>query len=84
MENNGIITPCALLPIKITDLKNKTVEDAIKDYENSEIIKDLLLKKYTGKCGHCKYKNNCGGCRAIPNSVLEDPLGEDISCFIQP
>ena len=82
MENNGIITPCALLPIKITDLKNKSVEEAINDYENSDIIKSLLLKQYKGKCGVCKYKNNCGGCRAIPNSVLNDPLGEDISCFI--
>ena len=82
MENNGIITPCALLPIKITDLKNKSVEEAIKDYENSEIIKDLLLKKYKGKCGICKYKNSCGGCRAIPYSSSGDPLGEDISCFI--
>ena len=54
----------------------------LRKFPLSEIIKDLLLKKYKGKCGICKYKNSCGGCRAIPYSSLGDPLGEDISCFI--
>ena len=82
MESNGNITPCALLSIPITNLKNKTVKDAQEEYISSELIKKLLLKDYNGKCKSCIHKNFCGGCRAIPFGLYNNPLGEDISCFM--
>lgn len=83
MDYNGDITPCALLGVPITNLNQKSVEEAQYDYENSELIRDLLNKNYKGKCASCNYKNHCGGCRAIPYGLSDDPMGEDITCFLK-
>ncbi len=82
MESDGTITPCALLGIPITNLKEKSVSDAQNEYVSSEIITRLLLKDYEGKCSGCKHKDFCGGCRAFSFGLSGNPFGEDVSCFI--
>ena len=83
MESDGSITPCALLNAKITNIKNKSIEEARLEYSNSSIIKDLLKKNYKGKCSVCNFKHHCGGCRAIPYGLENDAMGEDITCFLK-
>ena len=82
MESNGNITPCALLNIPITNIKEKDIPSAQKEYVSSEIIKRLLLKDYEGNCKSCNHKHFCGGCRAIPYNLHNNPFGEDVSCFM--
>lgn len=39
---------------------------------------------YKGKCGHCRYLQTCGGCRALAFYHSGDVLGEDPTCFFEP
>lgn len=78
----GIVTPCAVLfePIlNINDYNN--VKEMTKAYENSQIIKSLITRKYSGKCGECKFNRICGGCRAIAKGLTGDFMGTDKTCW---
>jgi len=37
-----------------------------------------------GKCGRCRYKQTCGGCRALAYYKSNDLLAEDSTCFFDP
>lgn len=80
--SNGILTPCSLIPqIKILDLsETNDLDTIIKCFKNSNIIKDLILKNYDGKCGKCNFKYSCGGCRARAFNLSKNLLGEDPLC----
>lgn len=82
MKSNGDITPCALLDVPITNIFQRSIEQAQDDYANSVLINNLLKKNLQGKCGICKFKNLCGGCRAVPYGLNKNPLGEDINCYM--
>jgi len=50
---------------------------------------DLLIKlrkreTLKGKCGICRYKHTCGGCRAFTYYKTGDYLESDPSCFFNP
>lgn len=78
----GIVTPCAVLfePILKID-EYDTTEEMTKAYENSKIIKRLITRKYSGKCGKCKLNRVCGGCRATAKGLTGDFMGSDITCW---
>jgi len=59
---NGDVTPCPYLPVKLGNVR----ETAFKDiWFNSPLFKDLRNQDtLKGKCGICKYRSICGGCRA--------------------
>ncbi|MFH1231932.1 MAG: radical SAM protein [Planctomycetota bacterium] len=40
--------------------------------------------KLKGKCGRCRYKHTCSGCRAIAYYHSGDYLAEDPTCFFEP
>ena len=37
-----------------------------------------------GKCGRCRYKFTCGGCRAMAWFHSGDLMAEDPTCFFEP
>jgi len=37
-----------------------------------------------GKCGRCRYRETCGGCRAVAYWRTGDFLAEDPTCFFEP
>jgi radical SAM protein with 4Fe4S-binding SPASM domain len=79
MYSNGDITPCALFQKTITHL-NQELEVAILEYQNSSIIKNLLLKNFSS-CKTCNHLHNCGGgCRAYADG-FGDYLMKDPTCF---
>lgn len=58
----GDVTPCPYLPIKLGNIRDKAFKEI---WFNSPVLKDLRNpEKLKGKCGLCKYKYICGGCRA--------------------
>jgi radical SAM protein with 4Fe4S-binding SPASM domain len=81
VDSDGNVTPCALLKIPIVNLAGMSVKEAQQKYCESEIIKNLFDRSYHGKCGSCDLKRLCGGCRAIPEGLSGDYLGEDPTCF---
>lgn len=82
INSDGIVTPCSMMEEKILDINDyDNYKGIIKAYEDSEIVKKLFEKKYSGKCGNCKLKRICGGCRAAAKAYTGDILGSDMSCW---
>ncbi len=81
VTSDGIITPCAVLPCKILDANGKQPSSLKEEYEQSQTVKELLSRKLKGKCGSCRLKRICGGCRAIPFALTGELMGEDSTCW---
>lgn len=78
IQPDGIVTPCALLPIKAGDVKEKSFSDI---WKNSEVFEKLRDRNYLkGSCGNCKDNEHCGGCRARAYGKYGDYLASDPSC----
>jgi len=58
---SGDVQPCAYLNLPIGNVRDIPFSEI---WENNAIFKELRTLNYSGKCGLCKYKKACGGCRA--------------------
>ena len=75
----GKVYPCPFLPISVGSIKKDSFE---KIWESSDLINKLQDREYLlGKCGRCKYRNACGGCRAEAFNVLNDVFETDPGCW---
>lgn len=78
IRNDGTVTPCTLLYISCGNILKESLEDIL----NNDIMKKIKNREVGGKCGVCRYKIICGGCRACAYQLNGNPLGEDPECFI--
>jgi AdoMet-dependent heme synthase len=59
---NGDVTPCPYLPVSAGNVRTQSFADI---WHNSPLFAALRDPgTLTGKCGRCRYKTICGGCRA--------------------
>ena len=78
----GEVSPCALLSDHFSG-GNVLKQDLHDILLNSELFKKIVDRKnFGGKCGRCKFKFTCGGCRAMAYYINNDLYGEDPTCFI--
>lgn len=83
IQSNGIITPCSMIKEKILDLNEcKTIDDIVEKYQNSELVIKLFERAFFGKCGLCKKRYICGGCRASAKGRTGQLFGSDESCWL--
>jgi radical SAM protein with 4Fe4S-binding SPASM domain len=82
VTSRGLVTPCAVLPITILDANQKSADEIRREYANSLIVRNLLVRKLNGKCGSCRLKQVCGGCRAVAYSLGGGLLGSDNTCWL--
>ncbi len=79
LRPNGDVYPCTFLPVKVGNIREKTLSDI---WRKSPILKNLrnrtLLK---GKCGECGYRDTCGGCRGRAYACSGDYLETDPICM---
>lgn len=81
-----IITPdgevglCTRLYEKIGSIRDKPIKKILD--ENAIINTVCDRKNLHGKCGRCKYKFICGGCRGWAYRTTGDYLGEDSLCWL--
>ncbi|MEK7635734.1 MAG: radical SAM protein [Patescibacteria group bacterium] len=80
---NGDMTPCALMNLPIMNVFDISIEEIAKKYQESEIVKNMLDMKLTGKCGSCSKKYQCGGCRARAMIRNNHYLAEDPDCWLE-
>ena len=67
----AIVEPCG-------NLNNNTLQEI---WEKSKQIEELRTREnLKGKCGKCKNKYICGGCRAYAYATTGDILQEDVFC----
>ena len=78
IRNDGTVTPCTLLYISCGNILNESLEEIL----NNDIMQKIKKRELSGKCGGCKYKMICGGCRACAYQLSGNPLAEDPECFI--
>lgn len=82
ISNTGKVYPCGYLQVKAGDLKARTFTEI---WENSKVFNQLRDRaNLRGKCGICRYRRICGGCRARAFTTAGDYLSEEPYCVYQP
>lgn len=76
--NNGDLKVCTRLPYRIGSLLNKNLSELVR---TDEVIKNLCLRNFQGKCGTCSNVYICGGCRAEAYSKNNNIFDEDSWCW---
>ena len=79
----GDVAPCPLL---VDSVKYGNVgEDSLAEILLSHpVFLALERSEVKGKCGICRYKKVCKGCRALAYYKSGDVLAEDPICFFEP
>lgn len=79
LRPNGDVYPCTFLPIKVGNIREKSLTDI---GHNSTVLNKLrnrsLLK---GKCKECRFREKCGGCRGRAYACHDDYLESDPVCL---
>lgn len=76
IKPNGDVVPCPLLEVKAGNVR----EMSLREILNSKVFVELRKREVKGKCGLCKYKVICGGCRVRAYLHSGDYLAEDPLC----
>jgi len=80
----GDVAPCVhLLDSEVVcgNVRKTPLSEILK---SSEVLQRLRRRELKGKCGRCKYRETCGGCRALAYYHHGDYLAEDPTCFYEP
>jgi radical SAM protein with 4Fe4S-binding SPASM domain len=79
IQPNGLVTPCVFMPIVVGDLRKNSLKEI---WDSSRVLDDLRDRtRLQGRCGHCEYKNFCGGCRARAYAYYKKYLAPDPGCI---
>jgi radical SAM protein with 4Fe4S-binding SPASM domain len=85
VSTEGEITPCVQLLDSSVSCGN------VRDARLSEVLETHPVftglrsrERLEGKCGRCRYRMSCGGCRALAHYVNGDLFAEDPTCFFEP
>jgi radical SAM protein with 4Fe4S-binding SPASM domain len=77
---DGNLMPCSRLQLVLGNVRRDSLMDV---WYSSEVLDTLRNRdNLKGKCSSCKYKNWCGGCRAMAWARHGDYLAEDPNCWI--
>jgi len=76
VKPDGAVTPCPLLDVSVGNVR----ETPLKELWNSEALERLRRREVEGRCGACKHKIICGGCRARALAHYRDMFMEDPLC----
>lgn len=80
----GEVAPCGILldDVHCGNVREKTLHQIVDD---SPVFQRLLNRDLLkGRCGRCRYKTTCGGCRAMAFFEHGDLLADDPTCFFEP
>lgn len=78
----GEVAPCPLLLDNISggNVYKQNLKEIL--FESDLFMKIVDRENIKGKCGTCKYKFTCGGCRVMAYYSSNDIFAEDPTCFI--
>jgi AdoMet-dependent heme synthase len=81
VKPNGDVWPCPFIEVSCGNVRQTPFRHI---WTSSHIFEDLRQRemRLKGRCGDCKYRRLCGGCRGRTLAVSGDYLNEDPSCFI--
>ena len=84
VNSEGDVSPCGILldEVRCGNVREKSFQQIL---DASSAFQDVLDRnRLKGKCGRCRYKFTCGGCRAMAYFDTGDLMGEDPTCFFEP
>jgi len=76
---DGTIHPGGLVPV---DIGNVRKDSLVEVYRDSDLLKDVRMRRMRGPCSTCGFKEVCGGSRARAYAYYGDPLSSDPACFL--
>jgi radical SAM protein with 4Fe4S-binding SPASM domain len=81
IKANGDVWPCPFVEATAGNLRDRSFESI---WRESPVFADLRDRENTlkGRCGECKYRKICGGCRGRAMAYSGGYLDEDPSCFL--
>lgn len=76
----GDVAPCPYMPLFLGNIRYESLKEI---WSNSVILRKLRNRSgLKGKCGACRHRDVCGGCRAKALLYSGDFMEEDPSCPI--
>jgi radical SAM protein with 4Fe4S-binding SPASM domain len=81
----GGVAPCVQLldsGAEVGNVRESRLSDLIASHPVFEALRSRDALR--GKCGRCRYRMTCGGCRALAFYSSGDILAEDPTCFFEP
>ncbi len=80
----GDVSPCSILLDELVagNVRERSLYEII---DQSKVFQDFLDRnRLQGRCGRCRYRQVCGGCRAMAWFHSGDYMAEDPTCFFEP
>lgn len=80
----GDVSPCVTLldDLVAGNVRDKSIFDIV---DSTRIFQSILQRDgLKGRCGRCRYREVCGGCRAMAWYTSHDYMAEDPTCFFHP
>jgi radical SAM protein with 4Fe4S-binding SPASM domain len=82
---DGQVAPCVHLLDSSCECGNARRERLSEIVGNAPLFVALRARAaLKGKCGRCRYRDTCGGCRSVAYYQTGDVMGEDPTCFFEP
>jgi radical SAM protein len=82
VSHNGDVNPSGFLPIKLGNVKERSIADIYRN--NETLVKLRDSSNFKGRCGACEYSDICGGSRSRAYSYYGDMFQEDPRCSYVP
>lgn len=82
----GNVVPCVQLLDSTTvvgNVRRARLSELIAGHPTFTALRDRAAN-LKGKCGRCRYRDSCGGCRAVAHYQSGDLFAEDPTCFFEP
>ena len=81
IKANGDVWPCPFVAVNAGNVREKPFDEI---WRHSEVFQKLRNRdNLKGKCGTCRFREICGGCRGRAFALTGDYLAEDPYCFIE-
>jgi AdoMet-dependent heme synthase len=79
VDVDGNIYPCPRIRTKMGNILTESLDEIIN---NSCFVQHNIKRDFEGKCGDCKYKYICGGCRALACTLDGSIYSDNKYCFV--
>ena len=82
ISHTGEVYPSGFLPLTAGNIRQESLASIYRDSPLFRRLRDTA--QLEGKCGHCEFKELCGGSRARAYALTGNPMAEDPCCSYVP
>ncbi|HEV2214388.1 MAG TPA: radical SAM protein, partial [Terracidiphilus sp.] len=82
ISHTGEVYPSGFLPITGGNIRDESLASIYRDSPLFRRLRDT--EQLEGKCGHCEFKELCGGSRSRAYALTGNPMAEESCCSYVP